>query len=166
MTVQTLIKELNLAPHPEGGWFRETYRSEWSVQASGLPMEFNGNRNLSTAIYFLMEKNNFSAFHRIKSDEVWHFYKGDPLNVHIIWPDGLLETICLGNQIEAGQLLQFMVPANVWFASEPAEGSSYSLVGCTVSPGFDFEDFELARREGLIREFPQHQQTIERLTRQ
>lgn len=166
MRAAELIQTLELQKHPEGGWFRETYRSEATVHQNALPDGFSGNRRLSTAIYFLIEENNFSAFHRIKSDEVWHFYLGDALNVHIIWPTGLLETIRLGSQMQAGERLQYMVPANVWFASEPAEGSTYSLVGCTVSPGFDFEDFEMAQRDELIHQFPQHQDIIKRLTRQ
>lgn len=164
--VNNLIQQLNLSPHPEGGWFRETYRSEEQVQKTALPDRFNDNRQLSTAIYFLIEKNNFSAFHRIKSDEVWHFYLGDTLNVHMLLPNGTLQTIHLGNNLQAGEQLQYVVPANVWFASEPAARSSFSLVGCTVSPGFDFADFEMGERQQLIEAFPQHEEIIERLTRQ
>jgi predicted cupin superfamily sugar epimerase len=163
--VKNLIQQLNLSPHPEGGWFRETYRSDEQVQKTALPDRFNDNRQLSTAIYFLIEKNNFSAFHRIKSDEVWHFYIGDTLNIHMLMPNGSLETVRLGNKLHAGDRLQYVVPANVWFASEPAEESSFSLVGCTVSPGFDFADFEMAAKKDLIQEFPQHQEIIQRLTR-
>jgi uncharacterized protein len=164
-SVHQLIKEFGLLPHPEGGYYKETYRSSETIPAASLPGRFAGNRNFSTAIYFLLEQGSFSAFHRIKSDECWHFYSGDPLLVHIIHLNGDLDTITIGNDTSKGQKFQHVVPAGCWFASEPAQGSAFSFVGCTVSPGFDFEDFELAEAAKLIKEFPKHESLIQRLCR-
>lgn len=164
-SVEKLIEHYNLQTHPEGGWYRQVYKSTETIPADALPTRFTGDRPFSTAIYFLLEKGNFSAFHRIKSDECWHFYLGDPLIVYMIDQNGKLESISLGNDFENGQLFQFVVPANTWFASRPAAKSEYCLVGCTVSPGFDFADFELASREELTRTYPQHSDLINELTR-
>jgi predicted cupin superfamily sugar epimerase len=163
--VQLLINQFELQPHPEGGWYKQTYESGETIVVSALPSRFPGNRSFSTAIYFLLEKENFSAFHRIKSDECWHFYSGDPLNVYIIHPDGKLETVLLGSDFEKGQQFQFVVPANCWFASRPAEESEYCFVGCTVAPGFDFEDFELANADELSTMYPHHTELIRSLVR-
>jgi len=158
------IEELVLQPHPEGGWYKEVYRSSEEIDAAGLPERFDGVRSFSTAIYFLLAGDNFSAFHRIKSDEMWHFYAGDGLMVQIIAPNGDLSAIKLGNQPKAGETFQGVVPAGSWFAAEP-KGGGYGLVGCTVAPGFDFADFEMADRDELQAEFPQHRELIRRLTR-
>ena len=162
--VNRWIKELELEPHPEGGWYKEVYRASESVEASGLPERFDGARSHATSIYFLLAKDNFSAFHRIKSDEMWHFYAGDGLTVQIIAPDGEQSAIRLGNQPEQGETIQGVVPAGSWFAAEP-KGNGYALVGCTVAPGFDFNDFELADQHELQRLFPKHHELIRRLTR-
>ena len=153
------IEQLNLASHPEGGYFKETYRSADTTTTRA------GQRSISTAIYFLLESGNFSAFHRIKSDEAWHFYDGDPLSVYIIDQSGILEEVRLGLDISAGQKPQAVVPANCWFASGVSAGGKFSLVGCTVAPGFDFQDFEMAERNKLIKEYPQHRSIITSLTR-
>ena len=163
MTVQQLIQQYNLQPHPEGGWYKETYKSDEYISGSTLPERFGGSRVFSTAIYFLLEQGNFSAFHRIKSDECWHFYAGDPLVVYVMQLNGRLDIIHLGNDIEKGQVFQFVVPANCWFASRPAPGSTFCFVGCTVAPGFDFTDFELATASSLTALFPQHKAIIEEL---
>jgi len=165
MTVQQLIQQYNLQPHPEGGWYKETYKSDEYISGSTLPERFGGSRVFSTAIYFLLEQGNFSAFHRIKSDECWHFYAGDPLVVYVMQLNGRLDIIHLGNDIEKGQVFQFVVPANCWFASRPAPGSTFCFVGCTVAPGFDFTDFELAKASSLTALFPQHKAIIEELCR-
>jgi uncharacterized protein len=159
------IKTLRLDPHPEGGYFRQTYRSAMTIAREGLPSEFAGPRAASTAIYFLLEGENFSAFHRLRSDEVWHFYAGAPLLVHVIDPDGEYSSILLGNDLEAGQSFQAVVPAGCWFASHVADGKSWSLVGCTVAPGFEYEDFKIAKQKGLIKSYPQYRKLVERLTR-
>lgn len=160
-----LIEKLNLVPHPEGGYFRENYRSSEKILKSSLPKRFQGERCFSTAIYFLLESGNFSAFHKINSDECWHFYSGETLWIYVIHLNGKLETIKLGNDLLKGERFQAIVPAECWFASEPAPGSDYSLVGCTVAPGFEFSDFELAESEELSKLFPQHKSLISRLCR-
>lgn len=160
-----IIDRLQLMPHPEGGFFRETYRSVWEIKQESLGTEFNGVRNYSTAIYFLLTSDMFSAFHRIRQDEVWHFYDGSPISLHVISPDGEYSETIIGNDIEKGEHPQFVVPAGYWFASNVKNENDFSLVGCTVSPGFDFKDFELAVRGELINKFPAHEQIITKLTR-
>ncbi|MBG9374829.1 cupin domain-containing protein [Panacibacter sp. DH6] len=160
-----LIAAYNMLPHPEGGFYKETYRSFETVDKAALPARFKGDRSFSTAIYFLLQQENFSAFHRIQSDECWHFYAGDCLLIHVIDVNGQLTTTRLGCSVLNGELFQFVVPAGCWFASEPAAESSFCFVGCTVSPGFDFEDFELAGRNKLVTQYPQHAAIINRLTR-
>lgn len=165
-TIQTLIQQYGLHPHPEGGYYKETYRSAENIPQTALPDRFPGPRSFCTAIYFLLETGHFSAFHRIKSDECWHFYAGQTLWIHIIHPNGKWETVHLGNSSENGETFQYVVPAHCWFASEPAHGSAFSFVGCTVAPGFDFADFELAKGHELANEFPQHGEEILRLCRE
>jgi predicted cupin superfamily sugar epimerase len=165
-TAETLINQFQLLPHPEGGYFKETFRSEGRIPKNALPQNFFGNRCFATAIYFLLEQGNFSAFHKIKSDECWHFYAGETLLIHVIYENGTLQTIKLGNGILNGETFQFVVPANCWFACEPAENTAFSFVGCTVSPGFDFTDFELAKANELMTLYPQHSPIISRLCRQ
>jgi len=161
----TLVRQYNLLPHPEGGYYKETYRSAESIAQTALPGRFGGERSFCTAIYFLLCAGDFSAFHRIKSDECWHFYAGQTLWVHLLHADGRWETVHLGNNPQSGETFQYVVPAGCWFASEPAHHSAYSFVGCTVSPGFDFTDFEMANGEDLAKEFPQHRDEIVRLSR-
>jgi len=157
-----LAEALDLAPHPEGGYFRETYRATESIGAAALPL--NGARSISTAIYFLLEAGQCSHLHRIRSDEVWHFYAGDPLIVVEIDAAGSLKTTRLGGDLGAGGVYQHVVPAGVWFGAIPADGGRFSLVGCTVAPGFDFADLQLADREKLLAEYPRLQDWICRLT--
>ena len=159
------IERLQLTPHPEGGYFRQTYRSAVTINEEALPQGFAGPRAASTAIYFLLESQNFSAFHRLRSDELWHFYAGSTLAVHAIDRSGTYSKILLGNDPDAGEVFQAVVPAGNWFASHVADWKSWSLVGCTVAPGFDFADFELAKREKLSNLYPQQQEIIRRLTR-
>ncbi len=160
------IKTLSLEVHPEGGAFREIYRCKDEITDSALPAAFrSGPRNFSTAIYFLLQSDDFSAFHRIRSDEVWHFYEGDPLEIIEINGKGTLKKTVLGRLHEEGELYCHVVPAHSWFASRVIKGGDFALVGCTVSPGFDFRDFEMADRQTLIREFPQHGSIITELTR-
>jgi predicted cupin superfamily sugar epimerase len=163
-TARYWIEKLQLEAHPEGGYFRQTYRSDVMIAREALPAGFAGARAASTAIYFLLEGENFSAFHRLRSDEVWHFYAGDPLVVHVISPQGSYSSILLGCELEAGQVLQAVVLAGYWFASHVADWSSFAVVGCTVAPGFDFEDFEMGEREELVARYPQHRVLIEGLT--
>lgn len=159
------IRELQLTEHVEGGAFREVYRSTWLVAPTALPNTFDAPRHISTSIYFLLKQDQFSAFHRIKSDELWHFYYGDPLVIYEIEADGSLTEHLLGNDPAQGQQFQCVVKAGSWFASRVQHGGRYSLVGCTVAPGFDFADFELADRQALSQQYPAHGQLIGALTR-
>jgi predicted cupin superfamily sugar epimerase len=149
------IDALGLVPHPEGGYFRETYRAAASV----------GERSVSTAIYFLVTRGSFSALHRIRSDELWHFHAGDALEVVTIDPRGMRRDLHLGLAIERGERPQHVVPAGVWFGARPRDDAAYALVSCTVAPGFDFADFELADRAALLAAHPDHAQLIRELTR-
>ncbi|VVD96827.1 cupin [Pandoraea iniqua] len=160
-----LVTSLGLRPHPEGGHYRETYRASDTVAAQALPPGFSGARNISTAIFYLLEAGDFSAFHRIRSDEIWHFHLGGTLWIHEIDPAGKLTTTCLGADVVNGEQLQHVVPAGHWFAAQPAPSTSYSLVGCTVAPGFAFEDFEMADPATLAAQWPAHRALIERLGR-
>ncbi len=130
-----------------------------------MPSRFKGDRNFSTAIFYLLRQGECSLFHRIKSDECWHFYAGETLLIHVIENTGKYYCIRLGNKIDSGETFQFVVPAMSWFASEPANESSFSLVGCTVAPGFDFADFEMADKTKLSGLFPQHTDVISRLSK-
>ena len=165
MNVDYLVKELNLLPHPEGGYYKETYRSEGLIHMNALPNGFSGDRNIATSIFFLIEKNNFSALHKIKSDETWHFYYGDALEVIEIDENGILRITAIGNNLAKGECFQYTVKANTWFGSRVKTGGNFSLVGCTVAPGFDFNDFELGTNEMLSNLFPQHQKIINEMTR-
>jgi uncharacterized protein len=164
-TAQYWIDKLNLIAHPEGGYYRETYRAELSIPKEALPSHFTGARLVSTAIYFLLEGKNFSAFHRLRSDELWHFYSGSAIAVHVIAPDGSYSEIHLGHDPEAGEVLQAVVKAGRWFASRVLDPKTFALAGCTVAPGFDFADFELGERAELVRLYPQHRNLIESFTR-
>ncbi len=148
------IRSLDLAPHPEGGWYREIYRSAESLPAAALPPRFGGERRFSTAIYYLLDTSSFSAFHRIHQDEVWHLYDGGPLTIHTIDAAGVYATH------EVAPVT--VVPAGVLFG---ATTPGYALAGCTVAPGFEFADFEMPGRAALLESYPQHRAIIERLTR-
>ncbi len=160
------IRQLHLQPHPEGGYYAETYRSPEEIAAAHLPGRYAGNRSFATAIYFLVKGGSFSSLHRIQSDELWHFYAGSRLTVYSIDPEGNLAEILLGSDAGAGETFQGVVPAGCWFGSKVPDADGYALVGCTVAPGFDFADFELADRQALIRQFPQHAGVIRSLTRE
>jgi len=167
MTAQYWIDQLDLQAHPEGGYFAEVYRSREQIPAEALPARYQGPRNFGTSIYFLLKGDGFSAFHRIRSDEGWHYYTGNsPIWLYVIAPDGALTEHVLGPEVAEGQTFQAMVPAQHWFAAQVAqEEDAYGLVGCTVQPGFDFADFELADRQTLTALFPAHRDLIARLTR-
>lgn len=165
LTANEWARKLQMEPHPEGGWYRETYRAIGSISSDVLPDGFSGDRSYSTAIYFLMTEGVFSSFHRIRSDEVWHFYIGDALVIHEIDALGRYTAHLLGADIENGEVFQLVIPAGSWFASEVGEGGKYGLVGCTVAPGFDFADFELGEVDDLCAQFPKHTDVITRLCR-
>ena len=153
---ERLIRELRLAPHPEGGWYRETFRSTQRVTT-----ERGSTRSAATAIYFLLTSETFSAFHQLASDETWHFYRGDPLTIEIVSVSGLHESRTIG----IGNSLQTTVPATNYFASHVEGGARYALVGCDVAPGFEFADFRLTTRSMLTAAYPQFGPLIARYTR-
>jgi len=163
--IEEIIDKLKLLPHPEGGFFRETYRSQGSIPETVLGDSYSGGRNYATGIYFLITSGNFSAFHKIHQDEMWHYYKGAAMNLHMISPDGTYSLKKLGNDLASGEIPQYTVSGGYWFASEVSIDNSFSLMGCTVAPGFDFDDFEMPSRSELIGWFPQHSTIINQLTR-
>jgi predicted cupin superfamily sugar epimerase len=159
------INRLQLSKHVEGGSYSRTYCAGLSIAQDQLPKTFHGDRPVSTAIYFLLEKDQFSALHRIAADEIWHFYYGDPLIVYEIDSEANLKEHLLGNDPERGEHFQCVVKAGNWFGSKTKSGGEYSLLGCTVAPGFDFDDFELGNRETLLQLYPQHAAVIQMLTK-
>ncbi|WP_282163271.1 cupin domain-containing protein [Ulvibacterium marinum] len=163
--IEEIIQNLKLKPHPEGGYFRETYRSAGTIDQKSLGNAYSGLRNQATCIYFLLTSKAFSAFHKIRQDEIWHFYKGSPIELHMISPNGDYSKVRIGNSFNKGEVPQFVVPGGYWFAAETLSKGAYSLVGCTVSPGFDFKDFVLGNRQKLLSKFPQHSEIISRFTR-
>jgi len=163
--IDQLVTTLNLLPHPEGGFYKEVYRSNHLISNEALDNNFSGDRSYCTSIYFLLTSENFSAFHRIKQDEIWNFYSGSPLLVHVIDKEGVYTCHEIGMNPEKNLFPQLVVPAGAWFASSVKEESAYAFVGCTVAPGFDFEDFELANRLDLISQYPEHKAIITQLTR-
>ncbi len=158
------IRALGLAPHPEGGFFRETWRATEIVAADALPARFAGARSLGTAIAYLLPGGGRSRLHRLRADEVWHLYEGGPLELHLLVAGGGHERIVLGRDVERGERLQAVVPHGTWFGAEAPAGTPYALVGCTVAPGFEFADFELGSREALLAQYPAARECIERLT--
>jgi predicted cupin superfamily sugar epimerase len=158
MDIKEMIHKLQLKVHPEGGYYRETYRSSECTTTSKGEV-----RNISTAIYYLLENEDKSHFHRIQSDEIWLFHQGQSLEI-CLFQSNQLVTIYLGNDIENGEVPQAIIPANCWFASSIRNAAGYSLVSCTVAPGFDFSDFELAERETLIQQYPHFKIIIEKYT--
>ncbi len=159
---QRWVERLNLIPHPEGGYFRETYRSAESIPAGALPERYAGARVFATAILFLLPGGQVSRWHRLRSDETWHFYAGIPLELCELTPAGVFVRHVLGTpRLDApDQLCQATIPAGHWFGARPAADAGFSLAGCTVAPGFDFQDFEFADTAALCRQFPQHADSI------
>jgi len=157
------IQKLQLEKHPEGGYFREVYRSGEIISIDAPKKNFK--RNVSTSIYFLLEGTQISKFHRLKSDELWHFYDGGSVKVYVIDEKGKLTEIILGKKIKEGEVFQTVIKNNNWFAAEVINKRSFALIGCTVSPGFDFSDFELANRKYLLETFPKHKSIISKFTK-
>lgn len=160
---QYWIEKLNLQVHPEGGYFNETYRSNESLETTTLPQRYGSPRTFGTSIYFLLTTESVSNFHRLSSDEIWHYHQGGSAVIHMISPEGVLQSKRIGCDLEGGDSLQVVIPRGHWFAAEVVE-EYFILVGCTVSPGFEFEDFELADRNGLSSAYPQHQTLVDRFT--
>jgi len=164
--IKFLVEALELKKHPEGGYFKEVYRSDEAISEDALPDHFEGPRNFCTSIYFLLTAANFSSFHKIKQDETWHFYEGSSIDLHMISPEGVYEKVRIGPQLEKREYFQYTVPGGYWFAARIRSEDGYALVGCTVSPGFDFNDFTLGSRESLVKSFPDHAAIISELTYQ
>ncbi|HET6177334.1 MAG TPA: cupin domain-containing protein [Candidatus Sulfotelmatobacter sp.] len=160
------IEKLGLMRHQEGGYYRQSYRGELEIDRTALPATFGGSRAVCTAIYFLLEGEDFSALHRLRSDEIWHFYAGGSLVVEVIDQAGKRSSILLGSDPEAGEMFQAVVKAGCWFGSRVRDGGMFALVGCTVAPGFDFADFEMGKRAELVGKYPEHREIIEQLTRE
>ena len=161
--VHELIQKLKLETHPEGGYFKELYRSVETINKDALPERYSGDRCFSTSIYYLLRGNQKSTLHRLKSDEIWHFYLGSQLRLYMIDSSGIFESVVLGQNIFDGETPQFVIPKGIWFGAHPmsTDGNDFSLVGCTVAPGFDFKDFEMGNKEDLLKEFPHHKEVIE-----
>ena len=164
MTAEYWIKKLELMEHPEGGYFRETYRSGEELSPDDLPDRYDDDHRFSTSIYFLVTHERPSRLHRLISDEIWHFYEGSSLTLHLIHEGGTYEKLALGRDAEAGEAFQRVVPRGTWFGATVDEPGGYALVGCTVAPGFEFGDFELGGRSILMDSFPEHRGIIEELT--
>ena len=166
LTVETLCRTLGLGPHPvEGGYFAETYRSADHIPASGLPSRYGAARAASTAIYYLLTPDTFSAMHRLASDEIFHFYRGDPVEMLHLHPDGSHQVVVLGPDLEAGQRPQVVVPRHIWQGARLIPGGRYALLGTTVAPGFDYADYETAPRPTLLATHPAAKDLIRALTR-
>jgi predicted cupin superfamily sugar epimerase len=157
------IEQLEMIQHPEGGYFKETFRANESTDADHLPERYSTSRCISTSIYFLLTTESVSNFHRLTSDEIWHYHTGGVARIHIISPAGTYYFKDIGPDLAAGQQFQVLIPRHSWFAAEVIS-EEYILVGCTVAPGFEFEDFELARRSELATKYPDLSSLIERFT--
>ncbi len=165
MNAEHLIKELSLEKHPEGGYFRETYRADENLPEQFLSPRYGSDRSISTCIYFLLTKDSFSGLHRIASDEIFHFYAGDPVEMVRLFPSGEGERLALGADIEQGQLPQVAVERGTWQGARVAGAGEWALLGCTVAPGFDFADFEMGEREALLNAYPEWRDVIVGFTR-
>lgn len=159
MKAKDLIEKLQLIPHPEGGYYKQTYRSTIEVSVEG------NMRHMCTSIYYLLEDDNISHFHRIKSEELWFFHMGEALEI-VILDTHNPRTIILGNEIDKGEVPQAFIPANTWFGSRVKNRKGFTLVSCTVAPGFDFADFELAKKHDLLTLYPQLEELIKQFTYQ
>jgi predicted cupin superfamily sugar epimerase len=163
-SAELYIDRLKLIPHPEGGYFREVYCSNGKITNDALPEYYSGDRSYSTSIYFLLVGDQKSHLHKLKSDEVWHFYDGSTIRLFVIDKKGSLSEILIGRNIEEGEVLQYVIEKDQWFCAEVKDKKSFSLIGCTVSPGFDFSDFELGSSEKLLNYFPLHKELIKKFT--
>lgn len=161
---KAIIDQLNLAPHPEGGFFKEEYRSEGIIYSDSDESVYPAGRNFATSIYYLLEGTDTSSFHRIRSDETWHFYTGSSATIHVIHPDSLYEARYLGPDLSKGQSYQLTIPGRSWFGVSVDKLDSFILAGCTVAPGFDFNDFDMGDTYKLKQAFPEHSAIIDQLS--
>lgn len=163
---EKIVKQLSLQPHPEGGWYRETYRSEESIPQDSLPERYSASRSISTCIYYLLDATTFSTMHLVQSDEIYHFYSGSPLELLLLLPDGTSRIEIIGNDIAAGHHPQFVIHRGWWQGSRVRPGGEYALIGATVAPGFDFADFAVGSRDELTTRWPDAADMIAELTHQ
>ncbi|MGL4762858.1 MAG: cupin domain-containing protein [Sarcina sp.] len=161
---QYFIESLDMIAHPEGGYYKPSFESEERITSTDLETKFEGERILWTSIYFLLRDGEVSNFHRLKSDEMWYYHAGNSLTIYMISPEGILTTKQLGLDIKNGESPQVLVPKNYIFGSA-MNNEGFSLVGCMVSPGFEFKDFELFERHCLLDLYPQHSNLIRKLTK-
>jgi predicted cupin superfamily sugar epimerase len=166
VNAETLKSFLNLIPLSiEGGYFAETYRSTEMISPECLQGRYSSPRSVSTAIYYLLEPNTFSELHRVASDEIFHFYLGDPVEMLQLWPDDSAKRVLIGTDIESGMVPQVVVPHGVWQGARLVAGGRFALLGCTVSPGFDYADYESGSRQLLSEAYPEHRDMICALTK-
>lgn len=159
MTAEQIIHSLHLAQHPEGGFYRETYKGETTII-----LDEGKARSTCTAIYYLLKDDDKSHFHKVSSDEMWLFHQGKALEIFVITDKGEIEVSVLGNNLESGESPQAVVKANTWFAAQVRNQKGYALVSCIVAPGFEFDDFELAEKDELIKSFPGIKEVVERFS--
>jgi len=162
---QYWIEKLNMTAHPEGGFFAPAFRAPEQLGNEGLPERFTGRRAMVSSIYYLLETGQFSTFHKLKSIEIWNFFEGDPIFIYVLDRNGGLTEKRLGRNVDIGESLQVAIEAGNWFAAEQQGPGEFTLVGCVVAPGFEYEDMEIAGRAELEARYPQHIQIIEKLTR-
>lgn len=161
---QEIISKLSLTPHPEGGYFKEVYRNNEVLTNSALPERYDGDHCYATSIYFLLHDDITSKFHKLKSDETWHHYTGSAVKIYSIDPSGELRIFLLGKDLNKSEFPQVTIQHSNWFGAELIDENSYSLIGCTVYPGFEFTDFEIGKKDYLIETYPQHSEIIKRLS--
>ncbi len=161
-TAENWIQHLGLLPHPEGGFFREVYRSSISIEKKALPLGFKDSRRLTTSIYYLLRSEDISHFHRLRSDELWYYHYGSSIRIIIIDQEGHKHTKMLGPKIDKAEQLQILIPAGTIFGAEIMDQNSFGLFGCVVSPGFEFDDFEMYSKEDLLQAYPKHAEIIEK----
>lgn len=165
MDAEELKRILHLSPHPkEGGYYARTWESEELIDKTALPGRYPSSRLAGTCIYYLLEPDTFSEMHRLQSDEIYHFYLGDPIELLYLPPTGEAKTVLIGNNFAEGHTPQFVIPKHVWQGSRLLPGGKFALIGCTVSPGFDFADYESGDRKSLIQSYPAYAEKIKSLT--
>jgi hypothetical protein len=167
LNAEAIKRHFRLEPHPrEGGWFVQTWKSEETIPSGALGNRYAGGRSTGTAIYYLLEPDTFSEMHKLESDEIFHFYLGDPVEMLQLFADGSHRTVILGRDLEAGMSLQVVVPGGLWQGSRLVSGGQFALLGCTVSPGFEYEDYATGSRAALTEAYPESRALIEALTRE
>ena len=164
MRVNSIIKKLNLTPHPEGGYFKEIKRSNENIPCESLPERYKGERSFYTTIYYMLVGKNKSHFHKVNSDETWYFHTGSSVTIHMLSETNGYSKVILGNNVLENEHPQFTVPQGVWFGAELNDKNSFGLFSCNVAPGFEYADFELGKREHLIKLFTDHEKIIDELT--